>query len=172
MRASFGFPTSNFTIIEGSKFRLNPGLDNEKNLARYGVFFKTVQEAIDRAMKEVQAKENQMRKEVLDKMPKDLMVSMSKTVSNKMGQQLKEEARAFVRNELKMPPLKDGDLDPAVDKRVLELHGVDAGEFDARVAKRFEELVNTHTGKMIKKRLEAKYQALVDEHVAKAIKIL
>lgn len=45
-RASFGFPNSNFTVIEGHKFRLNPGLDSENTLNQFAEFFQKVQECI------------------------------------------------------------------------------------------------------------------------------
>ena len=60
MRGSFGFPNTNYTVIENHKFRLNPGLDNERDLARYGAFFQATQGAIDSAMNEVEAKKGQL----------------------------------------------------------------------------------------------------------------
>lgn len=54
-RASFGFANTNFTIIEGKKFRLNPGLDDEKSLNTYAAFFHAVQDTIDAVMKEADA---------------------------------------------------------------------------------------------------------------------
>ena len=46
-RSSFGFTTTNFTIIQQEKFRLNPGLDGKETIDQYASFFRAVQECID-----------------------------------------------------------------------------------------------------------------------------
>ena len=56
-RSSFGFPTTNLTIIQQTKMRLNPGLDGEKTLNRYAAFFTAVQEAIEKVINESPGKD-------------------------------------------------------------------------------------------------------------------
>jgi Domain of unknown function (DUF4157) len=45
-RASFGFATSNFTKIGGTKVRLNPGLEGPEAMAKYARFFTMVQQVM------------------------------------------------------------------------------------------------------------------------------
>lgn len=45
-RASFGFPTTNLTLISGSKVRLNPGLDAPEAMTAYAAFFKKIHEQL------------------------------------------------------------------------------------------------------------------------------
>jgi len=49
-RSSFGFANTNLSVINNDIFRLNPGLDDEKNLVHYAEFFKVIQEALSKMM--------------------------------------------------------------------------------------------------------------------------
>ncbi len=51
-RPSFGFATTNFTIIAGSKVRLNPGLESEEALNKYIAYFTKVQQLLADSEKE------------------------------------------------------------------------------------------------------------------------
>jgi hypothetical protein len=46
-RPSFGFPTTNLTRISGTKFRINPGLDDASSINRYTEFFHNIQLCLD-----------------------------------------------------------------------------------------------------------------------------
>ena len=70
-RASFGFVNTNLSSINNDIFRLNPGLDDEKNLAQYAEFFKIMQVAINKNMDVVSKldpdKQDQALAAILDK---------------------------------------------------------------------------------------------------------
>lgn len=53
-RPSFGFANTNFTVIEGKKFRLNPGLESEETVEKYRQFFIAVQALIDDTLNDPQ----------------------------------------------------------------------------------------------------------------------
>lgn len=74
-RPSFGFSTTNFTIIRSKKFRLNPGLDDEKTLERYAKFFQAVQNEITIGM--VEAEQASLSKEETDKLLAQRILQMS-----------------------------------------------------------------------------------------------
>ncbi len=65
-RAGFGFANTNFVHIEKGKFRLNPGLDDEKTLDKYVLFFEKMQGAIDTAIAAVGIKDNKVLDSELD----------------------------------------------------------------------------------------------------------
>ena len=54
-RASFGFPTTNYTVIGGSKVRLNPGLEGPQVTKAYADFFALVHNALIKAQNVAQA---------------------------------------------------------------------------------------------------------------------
>lgn len=74
-RPSFGFSTTNFTIIASKKFRLNPGLDDEKTLERYANYFQAVQNEITRGM--IEAERASLDKEQTDKLLAHRIQNMS-----------------------------------------------------------------------------------------------
>lgn len=49
-RSSFGFANTNLSTINNDIFRLNPGLDEEKNLAQYAEFFGVIHKALSEKM--------------------------------------------------------------------------------------------------------------------------
>jgi hypothetical protein len=51
-RASFGFPTTNYTVIGGSKVRLNPGLEGPQVTKQYANFFTLVHNALVKAQQD------------------------------------------------------------------------------------------------------------------------
>jgi hypothetical protein len=55
-RASFGFPTTNYTVIGGSKVRLNPGLEGPNVTKKYADFFALVHNALLNAQTDSQNK--------------------------------------------------------------------------------------------------------------------
>lgn len=55
-RPSFGFATTNFTTIAGSKVRLNPGLESDESIKKYIAYFTKVHQLLDGAQKEALAK--------------------------------------------------------------------------------------------------------------------
>src|SRR5262249_46542908 len=55
-RPSFGFATTNFTTIAGSKVRLNPGLESDQSIQKYIDYFTKVHGLLDGAQKEALAK--------------------------------------------------------------------------------------------------------------------
>ncbi|CRX38982.1 hypothetical protein [Estrella lausannensis] len=50
-RASFGFANTNFTSIGDEKKRLNPGLEDPRQLERYAAFFEAAQKTVESVMK-------------------------------------------------------------------------------------------------------------------------
>ena len=50
-RASFGFANTNYTSIGDEKKRLNPGLEDPKQLERYAAFFEAAQKTVEHVMK-------------------------------------------------------------------------------------------------------------------------
>lgn len=55
IRSSFGFINTNFTVIEGNKFRLSLGLDGKESLKSYTYFFKVFQDNLIKALEEAEA---------------------------------------------------------------------------------------------------------------------
>lgn len=49
-RSSFGFPNTNYTIINGQGVRLNPGLEDDKTIEKIAAYFRTIQETITKAL--------------------------------------------------------------------------------------------------------------------------
>lgn len=64
-RSSFGFETTNFTIIDG-KLRLHPGLEDEKTIDRYAAFFNAIQQRIEETLQAHPVKNKRDRQEVAD----------------------------------------------------------------------------------------------------------
>jgi hypothetical protein len=74
-RASFGFMTTNYVAIRGTKFRLNPGLDSDKTLSRYAAFFHAVQQTIQEVMKKEGSIDAEQLDEILADRIQNLVVS-------------------------------------------------------------------------------------------------
>lgn len=89
-RASFGFSNTNFTVISGHKFRLNPGLDSAETLDRYAGFFHSFQECIDLSLQEIEENKNTLREQAEQKTLNDLKKWAINKVKSENYKELKE----------------------------------------------------------------------------------